>query len=375
MTKASKLLLRLLALVCALAVLAFDAEAAIAQSRNCPALIDTLNALNRSAGNVNLDDYDNQLRQATRDVRAAKSQYIRDGCNAAAKAGQPLVGQCRAEWNQILQAQAELDQAGKLGDIANQREAVLQDISRFNCNGRSSASFNQQSSSRGNIFQQLFGAFENDLGDGNSTRGDSFMGEAGYETVRTVCVRKADGYYWPISFSTLKEYAPNDLTTCQEQCPGLDVDLYYYDNPGQDPDQMINLQGEPYKSLPSAFAYRTKIDPALTCKPPVNYGTINLATLSDGGQRAMVSFGQQTFPLPMRDPRRPNDAEVITAAAATYVDIPLPRPRPAAPGEEPKPVVIQQAAASAPRIVMFGDKRVRIVGPDTPYAPTEAAGT
>ena len=114
---------------------------------------------------------------------------------------------------------------------------------------------------------------------------------------------------------------------------------------------------------------------ALTCKPPVNYGTISLATLSDGEQRAMVGFEGQTFPLPMRDPRRLNDAEVITAAAATYVDIPLPRPRPAAPGEEPKPVVIQQAAASAPRIVMFGDKRVRIVGPDTPYAPTEAAGT
>jgi hypothetical protein len=374
MTKASKLLLRLVALACAVAILAFDAEAAIAQSRNCPALIDTLNALNRSAGNVNLDDYDSQLRQAQRDVRAAKSQYIRDGCNAAAKAGRPLVGQCRAEWNQILQAQAEVDQAGKVGDIANQREAVLQDMARFNCNGRSSASFNQQSS-RGNIFQQLFGAFENDLGDGNSTRGDSFMGEAGYETVRTVCVRKADGYYWPISFSTLREYAPNDLTICQEQCPGLDVDLYYYDNPGQDPEQMVNLEGEAYKSLPHAFAYRTTIDPSLSCKPQISYGTISMAALPNGDQRAMISFEGQTFPLPMRDPRRPNDAEVITAMAATYVDIPLPRPRPAAPGEAPRPVVVQQAAASTPRIVMFGDKRVRIVGPDTPYAPTEAAGT
>ena len=374
MTKASKLLLRLVALACALAFFAFAAEDAVAQSRNCPALIDTLNALNRSAGNVNLDEYDSELRQAQKDVRAAKSQYIRDGCNAAAKAGRPLMGQCRGEWNQILEAQAHLDQASRLGDIANQREAVLQDMARFNCNDRSRASFSQQSS-RGNLFERLFGAFEGDFGDGNSTRGDSFMGEAGYETVRTVCVRKADGYYWPISFSTLKEYAPNDLTTCQEQCPGLDVDLYYYDNPGQDPEQMVDLQGEPYKSLPNAFAYRTTIDPSLSCKPQTTYGTINLSALPDGGQRAMISFEDQVFPLPMRDPRRSNEAEVITASASTYVDIPLPRPRPAAPGEAPKPVVVQQAVASTPRIVMFGDKRVRIVGPDTPYAPTEAAKT
>ena len=55
--------------------------------------------------------------------------------------------------------------------------------------------------------------------------------------------------------------------------------------------------------------------------------------------------------------------------------VPLPRPRPAAPGEEPKPVVVQQAANQPERIVMYGDKRVRIVGPDTPYAPEAGAGT
>jgi hypothetical protein len=130
----------------------------------------------------------------------------------------------------------------------------------------------------------------------------------------------------------------------------------------------------PYKSLPTAFAYRTSYDPSITCKPKVDYGTINLASLSDGSSRAMISLEGQIFPLPMRDPRRPTDATVVVAKA-NFVDIPLPRPRPAAPGEAPKPVVVKQASTDAPRIVMFGDKRVRIVGPDTPYAPTAAAGT
>ena len=89
----------------------------------------------------------------------------------------------------------------------------------------------------------------------------------------------------------------------------------------------------------------------------------------------MITYGEATFPLPMRDPRRQSQVTVVQAATVAYVDVPLPRPRPAAPGEEPKPVVVQQAANKPERIVMFGDKRVRIVGPDTPYAPTAATGT
>ena len=138
---------------------------------------------------------------------------------------------------------------------------------------------------------------------------------------------------------------------------------------------MVNLNGVPYKSLPTAFAYRTTYDPSITCKPKVDYGSITLAALPDGTNRAVINFEGQTFPLPMRDPRRPTEATVVNVAAANFVDIPLPRPRPAAPGEAPKPVLVKQAANDPARIVQFGDKRVRIVGPDTPYAPTGAAGT
>jgi hypothetical protein len=254
--------------------------------------------------------------------------------------------------------------------VGQQREAILQEMARFNCPSQSTAGVRERN--RGGLFDQLFGGlFE----DGNDTRGDQFQGYAGYETVRTVCVRKVDGYYWPISYSTLVDYAQNDLGTCQESCPGQDVDLYYYDNPGQEPEQMVNLQGVPYKSLPNAFAYRTKYDPTITCRPQVTYGSVSLAALPDGTSRAMVSYEGATFPLPARDPRRAMEVTVLPAASKDFVDIPLPRPRPAAPGEAPKPVVVQQAANDPERIVMFGDKRVRIVGPDTPYAPTAAAGT
>lgn len=369
--KASALVLRLALLCCVSLVFILDVSDAYAQSRNCQALANTLASLERSGDK--LGDIRAQTRELERDVQRAESKYVRDGCNAAAKRGEKLSSACRAQARVVVKARDALKAASGQADtgaaIAQQREAILQEMARFNCSSRSSTRVTERD--RGNLFEQLFDMFD----DGVNTRGDEFEGFAGYETVRTVCVRKVDGYYWPVSYSTLVEYAPNDFNQCAEQCPGMDVDLYYYDNPGQEPAQMINLQGERYADLPTAFAYRTTYDPANSCKPQVQKGGLSLASLPDGTSRAMITYGEATFPLPLRDPRRQNQVTVVQAAQVTYVDVPLPRPRPAAPGEAPKPVAVKQAANDPERVVMFGDKRVRIVGPDTPYAPTGATGT
>ncbi len=376
MAKAPKLLFHLALLMCAALCFVLDVDTAYAQSRNCAALSRTLASIERNGDFRSLSNSD--LRRLERNVQTAESKYVRDGCNAAAKAGERLSSSCRAQARTIINARDALEQAQNQAEtgaaVAQQREAVLQEMARFNCNAGSNASVKE--SRRGNFLDQLFGAFEEGFGDGMDTRGDDFAGYAGYNTVRTVCVRKIDGYFWPISYSTLVDYAPNDLAQCQEQCPGMDVDLYYYSNPGQEPEQMVNLSGEPYTGLPTAFAYRTAYDPANSCKTRSVTGGINLVAQSDGTNRAMITYAEVTFPLPLRDPRRQTQVTIVQASATTtYVDVPLPRPRPAAPGEEPKPVAVQQAANDPERIVMFGDKRVRVVGPDTPYAPSAATGT
>ncbi len=379
MSRAPKRLLHLLALCCVAVVCMLDATSAYAQSRNCQALANTLAQIERSGDFRNLNSVNQRTRELERQVQQAESRYVRDGCNAAAKRGERLSSQCRSEARDVLRAREAFAAASNTAStgnaIAQQREAVLQEMARFNCSSGSSA--NVRETRRGNLFEQLFGAFGGgDSSDGVATRGDEFEGFYGYETVRTVCVRKVDGYYWPVSYSTLPDYARNDLTQCLEQCPGQDVDLYYYDNPGQEPAQMINLSGQRYADLPTAFAYRTTYDPANSCQRQISYGGIDLVAQADGSNRAVVSYDGANFPLPLRDPRRGTQVTVVQAVATNYVDVPLPRPRPAAPGEEPKPVAVKQAANTpASRIVMFGDKRVRIVGPDTPYAPTAATGT
>ena len=88
----------------------------------------------------------------------------------------------------------------------------------------------------------------------------------------------------------------------------------------------------------------------------------------------MISFNNVTFPLPLRDPRRATQVTQAALEVADYVDIPLPRRRPTPGSDEPAAVAIAPATSTT-RIVQFGDKRVRIVGPDTPYAPSAATGT
>jgi Protein of unknown function (DUF2865) len=88
----------------------------------------------------------------------------------------------------------------------------------------------------------------------------------GGATYRTVCVRLCDGYYWPISFATHEARFARDSATCTKSC-GAPAALYYYPNPGGEPEDMVSLQGVPYKSLGTAFLFRTRYDADCKCRP------------------------------------------------------------------------------------------------------------
>jgi uncharacterized protein DUF2865 len=90
-------------------------------------------------------------------------------------------------------------------------------------------------------------------------------GQAAGETYRTMCVRLCDGYYWPVSFATGKDRFGHDAGMCARSCDGS-VALYYYPNPGGEVDDMVSLDGKPYKSLGTAFLYRATYDPACKCR-------------------------------------------------------------------------------------------------------------
>lgn len=88
--------------------------------------------------------------------------------------------------------------------------------------------------------------------------------EAG--TYRTMCVRLCDGYYFPVSFSATRDRFGRDAKTCENSCGGQ-ARLFVYRNPGADVEDMVDLRGQPYRKLNTAFLYRTEYVPACRCKP------------------------------------------------------------------------------------------------------------
>ncbi len=286
---------------------------------------------------------------------------------------------------QYLSAQSQLkrlSQSLASGDnIAQQREEVLQEIARFGCDQQNAPGrFASDGQPRHrNFLEDLFGGFQNqgddDYGDSGQYNGqeqveDPYADQQPQDTIRTVCVRLSDGYYWPISYSTTRDYVGQDTAACQAECPGQQVDLYFYDNPGQEPEQMVNATGQAYTALPVAFAYRKQFDLTNTCKPQQVVGQISVDDLGNGQTRAMVTYGGASFPLPLRDPRRVEQATALPAKYVAALDVPLPRPRPSSTTPAPvTPPTAEPVVSTRSRTVKVGDKIVRLVGPDTPYAP------
>jgi len=87
-----------------------------------------------------------------------------------------------------------------------------------------------------------------------------------FETYRTVCVRLCDGYFWPVSFTTDRGGFKADERACRSSC-GAVTKLFYYANPGQQPEDMVDLQGRPYKKLRTAFRYAQQYVAQCKCRP------------------------------------------------------------------------------------------------------------
>jgi hypothetical protein len=381
---ARALVLMVLAAICVV----LDVNTAYAQAAQCGRLENMLRQVERNGDFQQMGGDSQAARRAARDVQQMESRYIREGCNDDAKAGRTLTPQCTQIGREVLRLRDVAASVGQQVESANavagQREAILQEMARFGCgtDRGSSATFSNE---RQSVFDRIFGTTsEGDFSDGQMIDGGDYWGYQGYQTVRTVCVRLSDGYFWPISYATLSDYVINDAQTCQASCTTTPVELYFYDNPGQEPEQMRNQYGEPYTALPTAFRYRDELDtsPSASCKvQPQSDGTMSVATGSDGSTRTMIEVRGVSFPMPLRDPRgvmpvaaaqAPIEAPLETAS---LVNVPLPRPRPAGPGETVVSRPVQAAADTELRLVQFGNKVVRVVGPDTPYAQPAGEGT
>ena len=227
--------------------------------------------------------------------------------------------------------------SGGSGGTVSSREVLRARFNAAGCNGGSRQTIEVKAKRENNIAAIL--------GDTKAKRenrknaamrlevpGLNFSGD----TFRTLCVRKCDGYYFPISFSTTKENFKRDTVACQSMCPGTEVELFMHKVPEQESEDMVSEKGEPYKAMSYAFAYRKEglgQDPACRC-----LAVQGIAVLNNGaeGQAGIASIDGKpveqpdavetadTVPVPM--PRADAlvdvvfDREAIADAAGNLTD-------------------------------------------------------
>ena len=169
-----------------------------------------------------------------------------------------------------LAAQVEAGKR-KLAELDGQRQQILgtrdrsfeddivRDLARNGCG----SIYNQEAQRRGpsNPFSSLW----QDEDSGPHGRGSDF-GSLPFATYRTVCVRLCDGYFFPVSFSTLQTHFERDFDACQSKC-AAPAELYFYENPGGAIEQALSARNQtPYTSLKTAFRYRKEFVQGCSCK-------------------------------------------------------------------------------------------------------------
>ena len=111
----------------------------------------------------------------------------------------------------------------------------------------------QQEARRRDTASNPFSALWSDEGDAPRGPGNQF-GNLPFATYRTLCVRMCDGYYFPVSFSTLPNHFQRDSDMCQQQC-AAPAELFYHQNPGGAVEQMVSVGVAPYAVLFEKFGF------------------------------------------------------------------------------------------------------------------------
>src|ERR1700692_533270 len=241
----------------------------------CPRLEAQLAALDRGGGSTGDPARDEQIRRYQEaankqqgELDRVTSQAKRMGCDSSGVfslfSGQSA--QCGPVNNQIQQMRANLEQITTSlerlrggfgsGDRDNQRRSVLLALAQNNCGPQ----YANAVRGPGNFLENLFGNNNNNPGPPGADLGP----QSG--TFRTVCVRTCDGGYFPISFATVPARFPDDEKTCKSLCPAAEATLFTYRNPGEDINQAVSINGQPYSSSPNAFRYRQEFNPSCACK-------------------------------------------------------------------------------------------------------------
>ncbi|MET0407278.1 MAG: DUF2865 domain-containing protein [Hyphomicrobium sp.] len=137
------------------------------------------------------------------------------------------------------------------------QDDIIRELARNNCGSNYTTMARRSGGDSGGMWE-----------DEESSGGNTWNPRAanGAQTYRTLCVRLCDGFYFPVSFSTLPSHFDQDADACSSHC-AAPAELFYYPNPGGSVDQSVALKTqEPYSKLKFAFRYRKEYVNGCSCK-------------------------------------------------------------------------------------------------------------
>jgi hypothetical protein len=139
---------------------------------------------------------------------------------------------------------------------------------------------------------------------------------------RTMCVRICDGYYWPVTYTASRSRFAHDAKICSASCSS-EARLFYMPADGE-AGQMVDLSGQSYSRLKTAFLYRKKRDESCACRPPAwspearaRHETLAL----DGNTPPTASPNDQPSAVPPIEPEV-SEQQAMTAALAGAIVVP-----------------------------------------------------
>jgi hypothetical protein len=325
----------------------------------CPRLEAQLATIDRGGGDPAKDEqirrYQDAATKQQGELDRVTSQAKRMGCDSSGFfslfSGQSA--QCGPVNTQIQQMRANLEQittslerlrtgGGGGADRDNQRRSVLTALAQNNCGPQ----YVNAARGPGNFLESLFG---NNNNNPVAPPGADLGAQSG--TYRTVCVRSCDGAYFPISFATVPGRFPDDERTCRALCPAAEATLYSYRNPGEDMNQAVSINGQPYSSSPNAFRYRQEFNPSCACKAAGQTWSDALKSIDDKAeaeQQGDIIVTEESAKKMARPPTKGAATKKGTAPAATTATAPAPEASPPA----------ADSTAAAP-----DNKPIRSVGP------------
>jgi Protein of unknown function (DUF2865) len=335
----------------------------------CPRLEAQLATIDRGGGGDPTKDeqirrYQEAAAKQQSELDRVTSQAKRMGCDSSGFfslfSGQSA--QCGPVNNQIQQMRANLEQIttslerlrGGFGGAErdSQRRSVLAALAQNNCGPQ----YANAPRGPGSFLETLFGN-NNNNNNNPMTPGVDLGPQSG--TYRTVCVRTCDGFYFPISFATVPARFPDDERTCKNLCPAAEASLFSYRNPGEDMNQAVSINGQPYSSSPNAFRYRQEFNPSCACKAAGQTWSDALKTIDDKAsaeQQGDIIVTEESAKKMSRVPTKgaAGAAKKGTAPAGTTATAP------AAPEASPP--------AANPTAAAPDNKPIRSVGPT--FIPT-----